>query len=94
MKKFITIASIGIDDKQYNNVTSWNVEVTDWINSVLADHGRDRGMMIKMRTIEVEYDMLEDVCRAADAIAKDKAFDELEEAVLKNAMCVGGNCEA
>ena len=60
MKKFITIASIGIDDKQYNTVTSWSVEVTDWINSVLADHGRDRGMMIKMRTIEVEYDMLDD----------------------------------
>jgi hypothetical protein len=38
--------------------------------------------------------LLDDVSRSAEAIAKDKAFDELGEVVLHNAMCVGGNCEA
>ena len=94
MKKFIVIAEVEMDEKKYKEIQSWNIEPTDFIVSVLADHGRDRGLMIKMRSMEVEYNLLEDVCRAADAIAKDKAFDELEEAVLKNAMCVGGNCEA
>ena len=94
MKKFIVIAEVEMDEKKYKEIQSWNIEPTDFIVSVLADHGRDRGLMIKMRSMEVEYHLLEDVCRAADAIAKDKAFDELEEVVLKNAMCVGGNCEA
>jgi hypothetical protein len=44
--------------------------------------------------METEYNLLDDVSRSADTIAKDKAFDELEEFVLMNAMCVGGNCEA
>jgi len=94
MKKFLVLAEVEIDEKKYKEVQSWNVEPTDFIVSVLADHGRDRGLMIKMRSMEVEYNMLDDLCRSADSIAKDKAFDELEEVVLKNAMCVGGNCEA
>ena len=94
MKKFITIASIGIDDKQYNNVTSWNVEVTDWINSVLADHGRDRGLVIKMRSLETDYHILEDICKSAEKIAQDKAFTEIELAIMSDKLCIGGNCEA
>ena len=94
MKKFLVLAEIEIDDKKYNEVESWGVEVTDWITSVLADHGRDRGMLIKMRCMETEYYLLDDVCSSADAIAKDKAYDELEEVMLTNNMCVGGNCEA
>ena len=94
MKRFLVLAEVEIDEKKYNEVESWNIEVTDWITSVLADHGRDRGMVIKMRCMETEYHLLDDVCKAADTIAKDKAFDEIEEVVLNNAMCVGGNCEA
>jgi hypothetical protein len=30
--------------------------------------------------------------KSADAIAKDKAFDELEEVMLNNALCVNGGC--
>jgi len=94
MKKFLVLAEVQLDEKKYEEVQSWNVEPSDFIISVLADHGRDRGLMIKMRCMETEYDLLNDVSRSADTIAKDKAFDELEEVVLMNAMCVGGNCEA
>ena len=94
MKRFLVLAEVEMDDKKYAEVQSWNVEPTDFIISVLADHGRDRGLLIKMRCMETEYHLLDDVSRSADSIAKDKAFDELEEAVLHNSMCVGGNCEA
>jgi len=94
MKRFLVVAEVEVDDKKYNEVVTWNVEPSDWVTSVLADHGRDRGMVIKMRCMETEYHLLDDVCKAADTIAKDKAFDEIEEVVLNNAMCVGGNCEA
>jgi hypothetical protein len=44
--------------------------------------------------METEFHLLDDVSKSADAIAKDKAFDELEEAMLNNALCPSGNCEA
>ena len=92
MKRFLVVAEVEVDDKKYNEVVTWNVEPSDWVTSVLADHGRDRGMMIKMRTTENDYNMFNDVNRAVEAIAKDKAFDELEEALLQNQLCVSGNC--
>ena len=92
MKRFLVVAEVEVDDKKYNEVVTWNVEPSDWVTSVLADHGRDRGMMIKMRCLENEYNLLDDVCKAADNIAKDKAFDELEETMLNNQLCVSGNC--
>lgn len=94
MKRFLVLAEVELDDKKYNDLIKDGFEPTDFIISVLADHGRDRGLIIKMRCMETDYHLLDDVSRSADAIAKDKAYDELEEVVLKNAMCVGGNCEA
>jgi hypothetical protein len=92
MKRFLVVAEVEVDDKKYNEVVTWNVEPSDWVTSVLADHGRDRGMVIKMRTTENDYHMFADVNRAVEAIAKDKAFDELGEELLKNQLCVSGNC--
>jgi len=92
MKRFLVLSEVEIDDKKYNDLVKDGFEPTDFIISVLADHGRDRGMMIKMRCLENEYNLLDDVCKAADNIAKDKAFDELEEAMLNNQLCVSGNC--
>ena len=94
MKRFLVLSEVEMDEKKYTDLVKEGFEPTDFIVSVLADHGRDRGLMIKMRCVETEYHLLDDVCKAADTIATDKAFDELEEAMLKNNMCVGGNCEA
>lgn len=94
MKRFLVLAEVEMEETQYSDLNKKNIEQTDFINSVLADHGRDRGLKIKMRCIETEYHLLEDVCKAADTIATDKAFDELEEAMLKVNMCPSGNCEA
>ena len=92
MKKFLVVAEVEVDDKKYNEVVTWKVEPSDWVTSVLADHGRDRGMVIKMHTTETDYNMFKDIIRASEAIAKDKAFDELEETLLNNQLCVSGNC--
>ena len=94
MKRFLVLAEVEMEETQYSDLNKKNIEQTDFINSVLADHGRDRGLKIKMRCIETEYHLLEDVCKAADTIATDKAFDELEEAMLRVNMCPSGNCEA
>lgn len=93
MKRFLVLAEVEMEDTQYSDLNKKNIEQTDFINSVLADHGRNRGLKIKMRCIETEYHLLEDVCKAADTIATDKAFDELEEAMLRVNMCPSGNCE-
>ena len=93
MKRFLVLAEVEMEDTQYSDLNKKGIEQTDFINSVLADHGRDRGLKIKMRCIETDYHLLDDVCKAADTIATDKAFDELEEAMLKVNMCPSGNCE-
>ena len=94
MKRFLVLSEIEIDDKKYDDLIKDGFEPTDFVISVLADHGRSRGLVIKMRCMETEYHLLDDVSRAADTIATDKAFDELEEAMLRNNMCPSGNCEA
>ena len=93
MKRFLVLAEVEMEETQYHDLNKKGIEQTDFINSVLADHGRSRGLKIKMRCIETEYHLLEDVCKAADTIATDKAFDELEEAMLRVNMCPSGNCE-
>ena len=94
MKRFLVLSEIEIDDKKYDDLVKDGFEPTDFVISVLADHGRSRGLVIKMRCMETEFHLLDDVSKSADAIAKDKAFDELEEAMLNNALCPSGNCEA
>ena len=94
MKTFLVLAEVQMDEKKYKEVQSWNIEPTDFIVSVLADHGRDRGLLIKMRSMEVEYHLLEDVCKSAEKIAQDKAFAEIELAIMADKLCIGGNCEA
>ena len=92
MKRFLVLAEIEMEEAQYLDLQKKTIEQTEFITSVLADHGRDRGLKIRMRCMENEYNLLDDVCRSADAIAKDKAFDELGETILNNQLCVSGNC--
>jgi hypothetical protein len=92
MIKFLVLAEIEMEEAQYLDLEKKTIEQTEFITSVLADHGRDRGLKIRMRCMENEYNLLDDVCRSADAIAKNKAFDELGETILNNQLCVSGNC--
>ena len=80
-------------DQKYNDLIKDGFEPTEFITSITADHARDRGLETKVRCLEVDYDILNDVCKSVDVIATDKAFDELENTMLNNAMCPTGNCE-
>jgi len=44
MKRFLVLAEVEMEDTQYSDLNKKGIEQTDFINSVLADHGRDRGL--------------------------------------------------
>jgi len=92
MKRFIQITEHIMTDQKYNDLIKNGFEPTEFITSVTADHARDRGLETRTRCMEIDYDVLDDVCKSADKIATDKAFHELEEAMLNNQLCVSGNC--
>ena len=94
MKRFISITEHLMTDQKYNDLIKSGFEPTEFITSITADHARDRGLDTKVRCMETDYDILDKVCNSADSIAKDMAFAELEETIMANTMCVGGNCEA
>ena len=92
MKRFITITEHLMTDQKYNDLVKDGFEATEFITSITADHARDRGLETKVRCMEVDYDILNDVCRSVDIIAKEKAFHELGEVLINNQLCVSGNC--
>jgi hypothetical protein len=92
MKRFLVIAEVKIDDAVYDQVIEWGVEPSDYISSILCDHARDRGLIIKATTNEPDYMLYDDVIKSAEAIEKDKAFNELESEIISRA-CIGGACE-
>ena len=92
MKKFIIVAELKLNEDEYKVVESWGVEPTDYISTQVSEHMREKGMIIKVRTTETDYNLYDDVNKAVEVIQKDKAFDELEQEITNRA-CIGGVCE-
>jgi hypothetical protein len=92
MKKFIIVAELKLNDDEYKVVESWGVEPTDYISTQISEHLREKGMIIKVRTSETEFNLYDDVNKAVEALEKDKAYEELEQEITSRA-CVGGVCE-
>ena len=92
MKKFIIVAELKLNDEEYKVVESWGVEPTDYISTQVSEHLREKGMIIKVRTTETDYNLYDDVNRAVEVIQKDKAYEELEQEITSRA-CIGGSCE-
>ena len=92
MKKFIIVAELKLNDEEYKVVESWGVEPTDYISTQISEHLREKGMIIKVRTTETDYNLYDDVNRAVEVIQKDKAYEELEQEITSRA-CIGGSCE-
>ena len=92
MKKFIIVAELKLNDDEYKVVESWGVEPTDYITTQITEHMREKGMIIKARTSETEFNLYEDVNKAVEALEKDKAYEELENEITSRA-CIGGVCE-
>jgi antitoxin component of RelBE/YafQ-DinJ toxin-antitoxin module len=92
MNKFIIVAEAKLTDEEYKVVESWGVEPSDYIATLIAEHAREKGVMIKTRCVQTEYNMFEDVNKAVETIEKNKAFAELENEITSRA-CIGGVCE-
>ena len=92
MKKFIIVAELKLNEEEYKVVESWGVEPTDYISTQVSEHLREKGMIIKVRTTETDYNLYDDVNRAVEVIQKDKAYEELEQEITSRA-CIGGSCE-
>ena len=92
MKKFIIVAELKLNEEEYKVVESWGVEPTDYISTQISEHLREKGMIIKVRTTETDYNLYDDVNRAVEVIQKDKAYEELEQEITSRA-CIGGSCE-
>ena len=92
MKKFIIVAELKLNEDEYKVVESWGVEPTDYISTQISEHLREKGMVIKVRTTETDYNLYDDVNKAVEVIQKDKAYEELEQEITNRA-CIGGVCE-
>jgi antitoxin component of RelBE/YafQ-DinJ toxin-antitoxin module len=92
MKKFIIVAELKLNEEEYKVVESWGVEPTDYISTQISEHLREKGMIIKVRTTETDYNLYDDVNKAVEVIQKDKAYEELEQEITSRA-CIGGVCE-
>ena len=92
MKRFLVIAEVKIDDLKYSEVNQWGVEPTDYVTSILCDHARDRGLIIKARAIETDYKIYDQVNESVEVIQKDMILNQIETEILANT-CINGNCE-
>jgi len=93
MRKFIYVAEVRMDEKRCDEIESWGMLAEDFIDSVLTDHGKDRGLIMKTRAIETDkskYDLV--INTIFDSIREDLT-EEIEKEILTNRMCLGGNCE-
>ena len=93
MKRFSVIIEVEIDEKKYNEVESWGVEPSDYVCSVIADHAKDRGFIIKTSVTEVERSLYSRLRVVADDFIGKDAIEDIEKAALANARCLNGKCE-
>ena len=93
MKKFLYIAEVRLDEARCDEVESWGLLAEDFIDSVLTDHGRDRGFIMKTRAIETDHSKYEIAVNTVFDSIRDDAVEELEQELLTNRQCIGGNCE-
>lgn len=94
-KRFSVIIDVRLDDKKYDKVSNWEgIEPVDFVKSVIADHARDRGLLIQIDVCESSNPLVEKLSEERKKIMKDDAFKELEDEILSNSKyCAGGNCE-
>jgi CO dehydrogenase/acetyl-CoA synthase gamma subunit (corrinoid Fe-S protein) len=88
--KFTTVMDVGIDEVKAKEINTWNVELTDYVNSVTADHLRDKGLIIKCTTFEA--DTYKETIEFVEDAIRSKVVSELEAEIISHS-CVNGVCE-
>jgi hypothetical protein len=92
MIKFIIVAELKLNNDEYKVVESWGVEPTDYISTQIAEHMREKGMIIKVWSKEVDHSSYARLKEDAESYAVRDAMEELENEITSRA-CIGGVCE-
>ena len=93
MIKFIVLAEVSMDEEKYKEVESWEVEPVRYVDSVIADHARDRGLVLRLTVTETESSMYDTLNEVLIDASYRKAMEALEEEVLAGKACINGTCE-
>lgn len=94
-KRFSVIIDVKLDNEKYEKVSNWEgIEPVDFVKSVIADHARDRGLLLQIDVCESDNPLVDRLMETREKIMKDDAFKELEDEIISNSkFCIGGNCE-
>ena len=93
MRKFLYITEVKIEEERYQEVLGWGVEPTRFVDSVLSDHGRDRGFIMETATYETTESIFQPVTDEAEDLIESFLLEDIEFEILNNRNCIGGNCE-
>ena len=91
--KFTVVAEVSVADDKIKWINSLGNDITieSYIESVISDHVRDRGMLCKLDVIEGE--VYNETKEYAYEVLNHKAVEELEKEILEAKQCIGGTCE-
>ena len=91
--EFLVVMEVSIPDSKIKEVESWaeSITIESYLDSVISDHVKDRGMLCK--TAIIEGDLYKDVKEYAHVVANNRAVVELENEILDSKQCIGGSCE-
>ena len=93
MRKFLYVAEVKIEDSKYQEVLGWGIDPTDFVSSVITDHARDSGLIMQPATFETPESVYASVLKETESAIENVLMDDLENEILTNRMCIGGNCE-
>lgn len=95
MKTYSAVVEIKMSEDKIKEIESWGEDITPttYIDSVIGDHAKDRGLLIKLETIEVLEPVFNRLVENQIHLANQDAIDDLEEEILSGKACVNGNCE-
>ena len=93
MRRVLYIAEVSLHDEQADEVEGWGVDIAHFVDSVLTDHGRDRGLVLRTGAYEVEHTMLDRVEKNALHLIEADQLNDFEADLINNVSCPLGNCE-
>lgn len=93
MKKFFVMMEVQVDNAKYDEVVSWGLTPNDYVKTLLTDHARDRGLVIRPSVIETQSRLFDYLGDVIEKKIRDDALAELEEEILTGSACINGNCE-
>lgn len=93
MRRVLYIAEVSMSDDQYNQVIGWGVDASEYVESVLSDYARDRGLVLKTGAYEADHPMFERVEKNALHLMEADEMNDFEADLINNVTCPLGGCE-